>query len=292
MSSKQTVAVLGAGGTIGFGIAQNLAKAGLAVRAWNRTRAKAEALSGDGAELFDTPAEAVAGADVIITILFDADATREVMFDDEGAAVAVTGDPLWVQMATIGAQATADCAELASKAGLRFVDAPVVGTKAPALQGKLTVLASGDPALESTLAPVFDALGQKTIWVGEVGRGTALKLVVNSWISSIVEGVAESFALAEGLGLDPQLLLDAVAGGPLDPGYLALKGKAILERDFEPSFTLSGGAKDTQLIADVIEREALDLPVLLAIRDRWAQGAKEHGDQDMIATFLTSAPKG
>jgi 3-hydroxyisobutyrate dehydrogenase len=128
------------------------------------------------------------------------------------------------------------------------------------------------------------------MWVGEAGAGSRLKVVTNSWIVSVVEGAAESLALAEGLGLDPQLLLEAVADGPLDLPYLQMKGKAIIERDFEPSFKLALAAKDAGLVEEAAHDHGLDLPVVRAIRARLEEGAAEHGDADMCATYLTSAP--
>lgn len=290
MSSRHTVAVIGAGGTIGFGLASNLAKAGFSVRAWNRSGEKALPLTDDGAEIFASPQEAVDGADVIVTALFDTDATKDVMFGDDGALAAVNGSPVWVQMATLGAEGTSACVEEAAARGVGFVDAPVVGTKGPAMAGTLVIVASGDEAHREVVDPLFDAVGQKTLWVGGSGKGTDLKLVVNAWLVSVVEGIAETFALAQGIGTDPRDLMAALEGGPLDLGYLGLKGEKILGEDWEPQFALSGGAKDARLAADVAQAHGLDLPVLGAIADRMEQGVAEHGDKDLIATYLTSAP--
>ena len=107
--------------------------------------------------------------------------------------------------------------ELAAEHGVQLVDAPVLGTKELAERGgELVILASGPNELRERLAPVFEAFGQRTTWVGEAGAGTRLKAAINSWVLTIVEGGAETLALAEGLGLDPQLVLDAIAGGALD----------------------------------------------------------------------------
>jgi 3-hydroxyisobutyrate dehydrogenase len=291
MAEKQTIAVLGAGGTMGFAMARNLAGDGFGVRAWNRSREKAQPLTEDGAEVVDSPAEAARGADVILTMLSDADTVLEAMQGDNGAISAgVSDDTVWLQMSTIGEQGTERCVELAREHGLELVDAPVLGTKAPAEQGELVVLASGPDRCHDYVESIFDCVGQRTVWVGEVGAGTRLKLATNSWVLTVTEGTAETLALAEGLGLDPQLVLDAVKGGPLDLPYLQMKGKAILERNFEPSFRLALAAKDADLVQQSAERHQLDLPLVRTIRDRLAEGAGEHGDEDMSATYLTSAP--
>ncbi len=281
-----TVAVLGAGGTMGFPMARNLARAGIGVRAWNRSREKAEPLAGDGATVAGTPAEAAEGAGVILTILADAD----VVMDTVGPALdAAGGDPVWLQMSTIGETGTERCAELARERGVAFVDAPVLGTKQPAEEGKLVILGSGPPETRERLEPILDAIGARTMWIGEAGRGTLLKLVTNSWIVAVVEGGAETIAFAEGTGLDPALFFEAIEGGPLDLPYLRLKGKAMIERDFEPSFALKHAAKDARLVEESIERHGLDLPLPGVIRRRMEEAVPEHGDEDMSATFRTGA---
>ena len=288
MPKQMTVAVLGAGGTMGLPMARNIARAGLSVRAWNRSPEKVRPLAEDGAHIADGPRAAVEGADVVITMLADAAAVLDVM----GAAIdGVRDGAIWLQTSTIGEAGIEACAELASGRGIELVDAPMLGTKAPAEQGKLVVLASGPEGLRDELAPVFDAIAQRTMWIGDAGAGTRLKVVVNSWIVTVVEGGAETIALAEGMGVDPALLFEALEGGALDLPYLRMKGEAIANRDFEPSFSLRLAAKDAGLVQESAARRDLDLPALDAIRRRLDEGVAEHGDDDMSATFLTSAPR-
>jgi 3-hydroxyisobutyrate dehydrogenase len=287
MDDQRCVAVLGAGSTMGLGMTRNLARAGFRVRAWNRTVQKARPLENDGAEVLDSPRGAAEGADVLLTIVSDADAVIGAI---EDAAQSARSDAIWLQMSTIGEAGTERCAELAERRGLTLIDAPVLGTKQPAEEGKLVVLASGPEVARERVQAIFDAVGQKTIWVGEAGAGTRMKMVANSWVLTVVEGVAETIALAEGLGLDPSLLLDAIEGGALDLPYLRMKSKAIMARDFEPSFRLALAAKDARLIEESAERHGIDAPLFSTIRRRLAEGAKEHGDEDFSATYLTSAP--
>ena len=291
MAQIEQVAVLGAGGTMGFPIAGNLARAGFAVRAWNRSVEKAQPLTEDGATVAQSPSEAVNGAQAIVTMLADADAVLEAVSGDDRALARAEG-ALWIQMSTIGIEGTERCAGLAQETGVRFVDAPVLGTKKPAEDGELVVLGSGPEDAREPLAPVFDAIGKKTMWLGEAGAGTRLKLVTNAWILTVVEGSAETIALAEGIGVDPADFLEAIAGGPLDLPYLQMKGKAMIERDFEPSFRLALAAKDARLVRQAAERHELELPLLETIEERLEQGAAEHGDEDMAATYLTSAADG
>ena len=281
------VAVLGAGGIMGFPMARNIARAGIEVRAWNRSRDKADPLGDHGVAVVDTPADAVRSAEVVVTILADTDAVLASI--EQGPA----DEPfVWAQMSTVGIDGTERCAGLAEERGLTFVDAPVLGTKAPAEQGELIVLASGPDNARVAVEPVFEAVGKKLMWVGEAGAGTRLKLVTNSWILAVVEGVAETIALAEGLDVDPKQFLETLSGGPLDLPYLQMKGKAIIEREFEPSFRLALAAKDAGLVEEAAERHGLDLPLVRTIRERMERGIPEHGDEDMSATYWTSAPQG
>ena len=289
MATENHITVLGAGSTMGLPMARNLARAGFDVRAWNRTGEKARPLEEDGVRVFESPAQAADGADVLLTMLSDSGAVLDVV---EDALPSVREGTVWLQMSTIGEVGTERCAEIARAHGIVLFDAPVLGTKQPAEQGKLVILASGpdERAARETIQPIFDAVGQKTMWLGEAGAGTRLKLVVNGWVLTVVEGGAETIALAEGLGLDPALLFEAIEGGALDLPYLRMKGKAIAERNFEPSFRLTLAAKDARLIEESAQRREIDVPLFSTIRRRLAEGAKDHGDEDMSATYWTSAP--
>jgi 3-hydroxyisobutyrate dehydrogenase len=287
MNGSLTVAVLGAGGTMGLPMARNLAKAGFDVRAWNRTSEKAKPLESDGGRVLDSTEEAGRGADIVLTMLADTDAVVESV---RPALEAAGQGVLWLQMSTLGEKGTERCLELAQELGVDMLDAPVLGTKQPAEQAKLVILASGDHSLLERAQPVFDALGQKTIWVGDAGAGSRLKLVANSWVVTVVEAAGEIMALAEGLAVDPKMFFDALEGGTLDLPYLRMKGQAILERNFEPLFSLKLAAKDARLIDESAMAHGLELPLFATIAARMTEGAKEHGDEDMSATYLTSAP--
>jgi 3-hydroxyisobutyrate dehydrogenase len=193
-------------------------------------------------------------------------------------------------MSTIGEAGTERCIELARERRVTFLDAPVLGTKQPAEEAKLVILASGPEQARDRVQPIFDAIGRKTMWVGEAGMGSRLKIVTNSWVLAVVEAGAEMIALAQGLGVDPALFFEAIEGGTLDLPYLRMKSKAILERNFQPLFRLKLAAKDAALIEESARRHGLDLPLFHAIRERMAEAAKQHGDEDMSATYFASAP--
>ena len=281
------VAVLGAGSSMGSGIARNVARAGIGLRAWNRTREKAAPLADDGAEVLDSPAEAAKGADVILTMLADADAVLDCV---QSALPGFADDAIWLQMSTIGEQGTERCKQFASDHGLKFVDAPVLGTTQPAQEGKLVVLASGPDELRDRVQPVFDAVGQRTMWVGPAGKASQLKLATNIWVLTVTEGVAEAIAFTDGMGLDPRLLVEAISGGPLDSPYFQMKSKAIIGRDFKAQFKLKLAAKDGSLMEEAMRQHHLDLPLVTAVAQQMAKAAEENPDKDMSATYLASAP--
>jgi 3-hydroxyisobutyrate dehydrogenase len=278
-----SIAVLGTG-AMGAPMARNLARAGHDVRAWNRTLDKAAPLRDDGVGVHDDPAAAGDGADVVMTMLADAEAVLEV-----GEQADFHAGQIWWQASTIGIEGNERCAELAAQTGVALVDAPVLGTRQPAEDGKLVVLASGpDDALDAC-AQLFDAVAARTMRLGEEGKGTRLKLAVNSWVLAVTEGAAETIALAEALGLDPQLVLDAVEGGGLDLPYLRMKAKLMMDGEFPPSFALTLAAKDARLVVEAAERHGADLAAARAIAARMTEGAQAgHGDEDMAATYLLS----
>jgi 3-hydroxyisobutyrate dehydrogenase len=280
-----TVAVLGTG-TMGEPIARNLLAAGFGVHAWNRTREKAEPLAEHGATVCDSAAEAARGAEIVLTVLADADSTAEtvegVEFDD-GA--------VWIQMATVGVGGAERLSELAQEKGVAFVDSPVLGTRKPAEEGKLVILASGPEDALDSCEPLFDAIGQTTERLGPVPNGSKLKMVVNLWLLAVTEGAAEAIALAEGLGLDPRDFLATMEGSQIDTPYLHLKGEAMLERRLEPSFKLALAAKDASLVLDAASRADVETRVARAVHDAFERGVElGHGDEDMAAVYFAAKP--
>ena len=276
-----TVAVLGTG-IMGAGMTRSLLREGLEVTVWNRSTDKAKPLADDGARVAETAADAVADADVVITMLFDTDAVAQTI---EPALPRFRDGAVWVQASTVGIEGTDRLAALARDAGVDYLDTPMLGTKAPAENGQLVVLASGPSSLRDTVAPVFDAIGSRTQWVSEtIGDASRLKLAINAWIGVMVNGIAQSIALARGLGVDPQQFLDAVDGGAVNAPYVQLKGKAMIDGEYTPSFELDGVIKDTDLITAALREAGVDTTLATAVRDRLAAASADgHGAQDMAA---------
>jgi 3-hydroxyisobutyrate dehydrogenase len=282
-----TVAVLGTG-IMGAPMARNLAHAGFVVRAWNRTLEKAEPLADDGVIVCSTPREAAEDADFLLTMLLDGNAVESAVTGPDGALTDRSADRslIWLQMSTVGIVATDRLAAIAEESGVAFVDAPVVGTRQPAERGELTVLASGPDDLRETCQPVFDAIGQKTLWVGPAGRGSRLKLVVNSWVLALTAATAEAMGLADALGLDPKRFLDTIEGGPLDAAYAHVKGNAMIRREFAPAFPLYGAVKDARLILEAASRVSVRMLVADAVEREMAAAAEAgHANEDISAVW-------
>jgi 3-hydroxyisobutyrate dehydrogenase len=260
------VAVLGIG-TMGRGMTHSLLRAGFEVDVWNRTPEPAAQLAQEGATAHERPDRAVEHADVVITMVANADAVRQVAFG-EGMLDAMRPGAVWAQMATIGVAATDELGARvkADYPQIIFVDAPVSGTKGPAEAGQLLILASGPAAGRPVLEPVFSALGQRIKWLGDAGAGTRLKLVMNTWLVTLIEGVAEIMALADSLGVDHADVLEFLSEGNASSPVARVKARKMESGDDSPEFSLQWALKDIGLALDAAD---VPLPVVEKIRQRW-----------------------
>jgi 3-hydroxyisobutyrate dehydrogenase len=265
------VAVLGTG-TMGAPIARNLAKAGHEVRAWNRTRERAEGL---GAEVADSPGEAVDGVEALITMLADGPAVEAVVPE-------LQPEVLWIQMSTVGIDDT----ERFAGRHARFLDAPVLGSRPQAESGELLVLAAGHDRPDQLFGPIAG----RVMWLADApGAGTRLKLAVNLWIMNLVENLVETFVLAEALGVDPRRFLEAIEGRPMDSPYAHLKGEKILSGDFSPVFALKHAAKDVRLALEAGRSAGIELGLGRVTLERFQRAIElGHGDEDNAAAWFAN----
>ena len=279
-------AVLGTG-IMGAAMARSLLRAGLRTTVWDRSASATAPLAEAGAEVAATPAEAVRDAAVVITMLPTPDVVTSVIFD-EGVAGAFARWTAWAQMGTIGEAASAEIARrLGSlRPDVLFVDAPVSGSKGPAEQGQLLILASGPAAAQEATRPVFAAIGRKTLWLGsEPGQGSRMKIVVNAYMSILIEGVAEALELATQLGVDTGKLAEAIDGGPLDAPIADAKLHKMERGDYAPEFPLQWALKDVDLA--LAEAPGATLPLLAALSRQWrATVDAGHGREDVSVARL------
>ncbi len=283
-STHRTVAVLGTG-IMGAPIARNLRKAGFQVHAWNRTAGKAQELEPDDIRVFPSPSDAVRGADIIITMLKDGESVEEAM---QAASPSLRPGAIWLQLSTVGIDAIVTLAAIAQRYELTLYDAPVQGTRQPAEQAQLIILASGPLNQREIVQPVFDAIGKRTLWVSEqTGASSRLKLALNSWAFALTHGLAESLSLAAGLGIDPRLVVDVVTGGPMDNGYFQMKAAAILADNYAASFSVANAVKDSRLVLDAAAFAGVSADGAQAGLNRFERALRAgHGDKDMAASYL------
>ncbi|WIE55241.1 MULTISPECIES: NAD(P)-dependent oxidoreductase [unclassified Curtobacterium] len=284
------VTVLGTG-AMGAGVAGSLLREGHDVTVWNRSAQRAQPLGEQGATVATSPADAVASAQVVLLTLFDIDAVLEVLGQ---AADAAPESAIWVQSSTIGLEGTERVVRVAAEHGITLVEAMMLGTKGPAEQGKLTMLAAGPQEFLDRVRPVLEAISVKIVVAGDaVGAGTALKLAANAWIASITAATAQSLTLTTALGLDPDLFLQAIDGSASDSQYAHTKGAAMIADRFDPQFALDGLRKDIGLMVDAANESGVSTTLLDALVTVYGQAsAAGHGGDDIAAVVTGFRPQG
>jgi len=278
--THEPVAVLGIG-AMGHGMAASALRAGIPTIVWNRTSETTRDLAELGAEVAGTAADAARRAAIVVTMVTDADAVLSVA-EDQGMLAALAPGAVWVQMSTIGVAGTDRVTAMAGaqRPDVMLLDAPVSGSKDPAERGQLTIFASGPRGARSRVTPLFDALGQRTIWVGEAGAGTRLKLVNNTWLAFAAEAVAASVALARLLGVETETVADALGGGPLVSAWQAAKLRRIADGEFSAQFALSLALKDVHLALQAVGDDRF--AVLACLADEWQQAVDQGlGEKDL-----------
>ncbi len=286
----QPVAVLGIG-AMGHGMAANVLRAGIPTIVWNREPEATRDLAKLGAEVAESPADAASRAPIAVTMVTDTDAVLSIA-RDQGMLAALAPNAIWVQMSTIGVagiERVADIVE-ADRPDVTLLDAPVSGSKEPAEQGQLTIFASGPDAARERVAPLFDAIGQRTIWVGEVGAGSRLKLVNNTWMAFESEAVATSVALAHRLGMQTETVVNALSGSPLVSPWQAAKLQRITQGDFSSQFALALALKDVHLALQAAGNDRY--AALAGLADEWEQAAADGlGDEDLTIVARALEPR-
>lgn len=280
----ELIAFLGTG-LMGAPMAARLLAAGFPLTVWNRTRVKAEPLLAAGARWAETPAQAVAGARVVITMLTDAPAVSSVLLDS-GAADAMPRGTVAIDMSTTSPAAARDLSARLAERGVAFVDAPVSGGTRGAAAGTLAIMAGGDVETIARLAPVFAPMGNARR-VGPVGSGQLCKLANQLIVAVTIGAVAEALVLAGRGGADPAAVRDALRGGFADSRILTEHGQRMLARDFQPGGTVRNQIKDLDAAHAFAASAGVSLPLLSTVRDLFNQ-LRSHGggDLDHSALFL------
>jgi 3-hydroxyisobutyrate dehydrogenase len=274
-------------GAMGHGMATSALRAGIPTIVWNREPEATRDLAGLGADVAETAADAARRAEIVVTMVTNADAVISIA-RDQGMLAALAPGTIWVQMSTIGVEGIERVAALveAERPEVILLDAPVSGSKLPAELGQLTIFASGPEEARSRVDPLFEALGQRTIWVGAVGAGSRLKLVNNTWLAFTSEAVASSIALARRLGLGTETVVGALDGSTLVSPWQAAKLQRIAKDDYSSQFGLSLALKDVHLALQAADDGRF--AALASLADEWQHAVDDGlGDQDL--TVMTRA---
>jgi 3-hydroxyisobutyrate dehydrogenase len=275
-------------GIMGAAMARSAARGGFDTTAWDRSPDRASSLASDSIHIAQCAGDAVQDADIVVTMVSNADAVLSIMKERE-VLPAMKPGAVWIQMSTIGVEGTERASRLAgTRPEIGFLDAPVSGSKAAAEQGKLVILASGDQVRAgAAVQAFFDAIAAQTHWLGEVGQGTRMKLLFNAWIAALMEGVAEVSVLGDALGMDLGRFAALVSGGPLVPAWAVAKLWKIKEgRTAETEFPLRWAHKDVQLALAAAGEERARLPTLNQIDATWAEAEPAFGADDLSAIYL------
>jgi 3-hydroxyisobutyrate dehydrogenase/glyoxylate/succinic semialdehyde reductase len=267
-------------------MAANLQKAGHEIMVYNRTREKADALIKKGARWCDTPAQLAAKVDILFTMLAHPEAVSQAALGPEGYLSNLKPDALWVDCSTVNPSFARAMAAEARKRQVRYVDAPVMGTKKPAGEGQLVFFVGGTKTDVETLKPYFEAMGKAVNHVGEQGMGAALKMVANLLVAQNILIFSEAVALGRALGFAQEMLFETLLDGPLAAPYLSLKRSKIEEGHYEADFPLKWMHKDLHLVALTAYEEGVALPAANAAKEVFLQAKRSGlGEKDFAAIF-------
>lgn len=262
----KNIAYLGLG-IMGRGMAANLLKAGYPVTVWSRTPERCAPLVKQGAAHGRTPAEAVAQADVILYCLSDDAAVEDLVFGQGGLMAAVKAGQIVVDMTTVHPDTTRKEATAYAAKDVRFLDAPVFGSKNEAAQGGLWIVVGGEKALYEEVKPILEVLSETTHYMGGTAMGTSMKLVGNLVVAAQLEALGEAMTLATKAGLDPEDVLGVLHVTDFKSPIFDGVGQALVKRDFGTHFALKLMLKDANLIARFAQDLNVPVPASAATRE-------------------------
>lgn len=284
-NDTMTVGFLGLG-IMGQRMAANLLDDGVDLIVWNRTADKAASLLEQGATWAAAPDAVGRQIDLAITMLAHPEAVESVALGPDGLLAGMAAGTLWVDCSTVNPSFSSSMADEAAAHDVRFMDAPVLGTKGPAASGQLLFVAGATDEDLATVQPLFDAMGRQTLHAGEPGMGTSLKMVFNLLLGTAMTAFSEGMALGQALGIDRDALMDAVVGSIVAPTFLEYKRPKIEEDDYEADFPLKWMHKDLHLAAQSGYEGGVPMPLVNAAKEAYAMAVREGlGDEDFAAIY-------
>ena len=273
-------------GAMGSGMGRNLIKQGHTLRVYNRTRSRAEALRSEGAMVAETAGQTAADAEAVFTMVADDHALEQVVFGPGNLLESLPSGAIHISASTISVQLSRRLTEAHREKGQHYVAAPVFGRPEAAAAAKLFVVAAGPPSLIERCQLLFDAVGQKTFVAGpEPSMANVVKLAGNFLITTVIEGLAESFALARKSKVDPGQMLEILTGSLFPAPLYKNYGAMVAHEKFEPvGFKMRLGAKDNRLVLSAAEEVGVPMPMASLVRDHFlAAIAQGMSDDDWAA---------
>jgi 3-hydroxyisobutyrate dehydrogenase len=276
-------------GIMGSRMAANLRRAGYELTVYNRTRERADAWAAEhGGTVAGTPAEVGAASDVIVTMVVDGAQVKEVLLGEHGVAQGAAAGTLCVDMSTIAPGDSRRIAAALDERGIGFVDAPVTGSSPKAQDGTLTIMAGGAASDFERARPLFDAMGELIVHVGEVGQGEMVKLINNAVAAANAHTLAQALVVARGTGVDLDALIQVMGAGSGGSAMLALKAGPMREHDYSTLFKLEHMLKDVRLCLEEGQAAGVPFPAAASVREALTAGmGRGLGDDDFAAVVET-----
>ncbi|ASK36115.1 2-hydroxy-3-oxopropionate reductase [Alcanivorax sp. N3-2A] len=272
-------------GIMGSRMALNLVRGGHSVTVWNRSPQPMEALREAGADASSGPAEAVKDATVVFSMLSAPPVLEQVALGEHGFLPAMRTGALWVECSTVDPAFAERENEAARARGVRFIDAPVAGSKPNAEQGTLTFLAGAAPADLQEVMPLLQIMGSKVVHVGAVGRGAGFKMLVNGMLAQSMLMFSETLLVGEKMGLDRDFLLDTLPALPVAAPFLGAKAELIRQGEFEARFPLELMHKDLRLLTQTAHQYEQPLPLATLTETIYGEARAALGRQDFAAIY-------
>lgn len=277
-------------GIMGKAMSMNLLRHGFKLTVWNRTLSRCDELVEHGASVAETPAAVVKKCKYTIAMLSDPSAALSVVFDKDGVLEQICNGKGYIDMSTVDCDTSSKISEAITSKGGSFLEAPVSGSKKPAEDGQLVILAAGEKALYEEALPAFDVMGKKSFFLGHVGNGAKMKLVVNMIMGSMMNAFSEGLILADKSGLNPQTLLDVLDLGGIANPMFKMKGPTMIQKSYSPAFPLKHQQKDMRLALALGDQNAVSMPVAAAANEAFKK-ARSMGLGDLDFSAVHEAVK-
>lgn len=271
-------------GIMGYAMAFNIAKAGYPLTVYNRTQKDLGKLRSLGVKTAATPKSLGAVSDVVISMVTGPEAIDNLLWDEEGVAQTFDRDKTYINMSSVSPRFTKDLGQRLAPSGVCFIDAPVSGSKKPAEDAALMILAAGAKDCVEKLTPLLSTMGKQVVYCGEIGQGSMMKMANNLLLALMIEGLSETLNFGKKGGLAEEALLEVILDGPLACSIFQIKCRALAAACYDPDFPLKHATKDLRFVIDTAYEIGAPVPVGQALLQLFSTGInKDWGNLDVCA---------